>query len=109
MARGRSYAQGGRSQYGRATALPPTLLVNAQSRAHENAESELAPNEGHPIEESRESAPPIDPAVVMEMFTAIQARMDGIEVRIEKQAEDPPLPTPVVNAPTAPQVPSQPP
>lgn len=53
--------------------------------------------------------PQIKPTVVMEVLMTIQAHMDGIEARLEKQADVPPMPTPVVDTPVAPQVPSQPP
>lgn len=51
-------------------------------------------------------APQIDPAVILEVLNIIQTCMDGIKVKMEKQANDPPLPTPVVQEPVAPQVPS---
>lgn len=84
--------------------------MNAQSEAWEHVVSESAHWERYLAGESRGSGrvpPQIDLAVVMEVLTTIQARMDGVEARLEKQDNDPPLLTSVVSAPTAPQVPSQ--
>lgn len=85
-----------------------TVIGRGSTRYRERISSE----EGRLAWESRESGrelPQIDPAINMEVLATIQSRMDGIEARLERQADDPLVIVLRVSEPIEPQIPSQPP